>query len=168
MYKNLVIGAVIPACNEEDNIGPVVSGLLALRADSGDAVFDEVVVCDNASTDGTAARAADAGARVVFEASRGYGSACLSAIAALRPVDVVLFIDGDQAFDVQSVAGLASCDRPRARTLLSGREHWVELSTGRSHCHNESATELRPGSSGLSGGTASRIWAPSGLYAPRR
>ena len=121
MYKNLVIGAVIPACNEEDNIGPVVSGLLALRADSGDAVFDEVVVCDNASTDGTAARAADAGARVVFEASRGYGSACLSAIAALRPVDVVLFIDGDQAFEVRQSLDLLAAIAQGADLAIGSR-----------------------------------------------
>ena len=34
----------------------------------------------------------------------GYGLACLTALAALRPVDVVLFTDGDRSFD--AVQGL--------------------------------------------------------------
>ena len=99
MYKNLSVGAVIPAHNEEDNIGPVVTALLSLRTDAGHRVIDDLVVCDNASTDDTAQRAREAGARVAVEPSRGYGMACLTGISALEPVDVVLFVDGDQAFD---------------------------------------------------------------------
>ena len=57
MYKNLSVGAVIPACNEEDNIGAVVTALLDLRTDAGHRVIDDVVVCDNGSTDATAMRA---------------------------------------------------------------------------------------------------------------
>ena len=99
MYNNLTVGAVIPAHNEEDNIGPVVTALLNLRTDAGHRVIDDLVVCDNASTDDTALRAREAGARVAVEPSRGYGIACLKAISALQPVDVVLFVDGDQVFD---------------------------------------------------------------------
>lgn len=100
MYKNLTVGAVIPAHNEEDNIGRVVAALLNLRTETGHRVIDDLVVCDNASTDGTALRAREAGARLAVEPSRGYGSACLKAISALQPVDVVLFVDGDHVFDV--------------------------------------------------------------------
>ncbi len=100
MYKSLSVGAVIPACNEEDNVSAVVAALLALRTGAERRVIDDVVVCDNGSTDDTAARAQAAGARVVVEERRGYGMACLTALAALEPVDVVLFVDGDQSFDV--------------------------------------------------------------------
>ncbi len=100
MYKNLTVGAVIPAHNEGENIGPVVTALLELRTDGGQRVIDDLVVCDNASTDDTALRAREAGARVAVEHSRGYGIACLKAISTLQPVDVVLFVDGDQVFDV--------------------------------------------------------------------
>lgn len=100
MYKGLSVGAVIPAYNEEDNVGPVVAALLDLRTDGGHHVIDDVVVCDNGSTDATAVRAQAAGARVVVEETRGYGMACLTALAALDPVDAVLFVDGDQSFDV--------------------------------------------------------------------
>ncbi|MDQ3313684.1 MAG: glycosyltransferase, partial [Verrucomicrobiota bacterium] len=49
---------VIPALDEEEPIGDVVRGCLATGLPS------EVVVVDNGSTDGTAARAREAGARV--------------------------------------------------------------------------------------------------------
>ncbi len=119
MYKSLAVGAVIPAFNEEDNIGPVVSDLLSLRTDAGDRVVDEVVVCDNASTDATAVRARETGGRVVFQPSRGYGIACQTAVRALGPVDAVLFMDADQAFDVR-----------QALDLLAALEQGAELAIG--------------------------------------
>lgn len=111
MYGSLTVGAVIPARNEEENVGDVVRDLLRVRTTGGDRVFDDIVVCDNGSADATASRAREAGARVAAEPDRGYGQACLSAISALRPVDVVVFIDGDQSFDArQSLRLLASID----------------------------------------------------------
>ncbi len=92
------VGAIVPACNEEGNIGPVVEGLLSLREPGGRRLVDDLVVCDNASTDSTATEAARAGARVANEPRPGYGQACLTAMAQLSPVDAVLFIDGDQSF----------------------------------------------------------------------
>ena len=94
----MTVGVVVPARDEERNIGPVVADLLALRDARGARMVDDFVVCDNGSTDGTAARAREAGARVVREDAPGYGVACLTALAALRPVDVVLFTDGDGSF----------------------------------------------------------------------
>ncbi|NKB71940.1 MAG: glycosyltransferase [Candidatus Latescibacteria bacterium] len=83
-----VIAVVIPAYNEEESIGKVLgdipSGLVA-----------QVVVVDNGSTDATAAQAAAAGAQVVYEERRGYGQACLSGLAVLQDVDIVVFLDGD-------------------------------------------------------------------------
>ncbi|MCY4600436.1 MAG: glycosyltransferase family 2 protein [Acidobacteria bacterium] len=107
MYEGLTVGAVIPARDEADNIGAVVGGLLELRAESGQRVIDDLVVCDNGSKDSTAQRARGAGARVVVEDTPGYGIACLTALAALRPVDVVLFADGDR-----------SCEAGQALDLL--------------------------------------------------
>ena len=98
MYAGRTVGAVVPARDEERNIGPVVAGLLALQDDRGAPVIDDFVVCDNGSTDATAARAREAGARVVPQDEPGYGVACLTALAALHPVDVVLFTDGDGSF----------------------------------------------------------------------
>ncbi len=106
MYGQLRVGAVIPAHNEAENIGAVVESLRGLHGLAGTAVVDDVVVCDNRSSDATARRALEAGARVVLEPKAGYGMACLSALLALRPVDAVVFVDGDQAFDVRQALGL--------------------------------------------------------------
>lgn len=121
MYKNLTVGAVIPACNEADNVGAVVTALLALRTNAGRRVIDEVVVCDNGSTDATALHAREAGARVVSEETPGYGIACLTALAALRPVDVVLFIDGDQSFEVRQSLDLLSAIADGADLAIGSR-----------------------------------------------
>ena len=81
------IAVVIPAYNEAPAIGAVVRAI-----PSG--LPDTVVVVDNGSTDDTAARAADAGARVVSEPRRGYGQACLAGLAVVD-ADVIVFLDGD-------------------------------------------------------------------------
>lgn len=86
-YRNARIGVVIPALNEEAALPRVLAAIPNWVCD--------VVVADNGSTDGTAAVARASGARVVCEPVRGYGRACLTALAALRPVDVVVFVDGD-------------------------------------------------------------------------
>ena len=44
MYDGLTIGAVIPARDEADNIGAVVSGLLNLRTEAGHGVINDLVV----------------------------------------------------------------------------------------------------------------------------
>ncbi|MDE2972681.1 MAG: glycosyltransferase family 2 protein [Acidobacteriota bacterium] len=98
MYRGLKVGAVVPARDEERNIGPVVRDLLALTDVAGGPVIDDLVVCDNGSADETALRAQEAGARVVRQDRPGYGIACLTALASLAPVDVVLFTDGDGSF----------------------------------------------------------------------
>jgi len=81
------VAVVIPALDEEDSIALVIG---ALPVPAGD-----VVVVDNGSRDGTAARATGAGARVVSEPRRGYGQACLTGIAAAGDVDVIAFVDAD-------------------------------------------------------------------------
>jgi glycosyltransferase involved in cell wall biosynthesis len=93
MYRDLEIAVVIPALNEEKAIGAVVSSIPAW--------VDTIVVVDNGSTDSTPRVASEAGAMVVAEPRRGYGSACLAGLAELerRPPDVVVFLDGDASDD---------------------------------------------------------------------
>lgn len=86
------IDVIIPAYNEEKSIGLVL----------GDMPMDlvrEVVVCNNASKDRTAEVAETAGATVVLQTQKGYGSACLKGIEYLQnkadKPDIVVFIDGD-------------------------------------------------------------------------
>jgi glycosyltransferase involved in cell wall biosynthesis len=90
------IYVIIPAFNEESCL-PLV---LAALPQSGYS-FERVIVADNASDDSTAELAVSAGATVVYEENRGYGSACLKGIEYLREneaisdTDIVVFIDGD-------------------------------------------------------------------------
>jgi glycosyltransferase involved in cell wall biosynthesis len=84
-----IVSVIIPCLNEEEPIGQVVREVLAQNV-------DEVVVVDNGSTDRTAARAAEAGARVVREPERGYGRACAAGLKAVRAdSEIVCFLDGD-------------------------------------------------------------------------
>ena len=83
------ISVIIPALDEEEPIAGVVRECLATG------LPNEVIVVDNGSTDRTAERAHEAGARVVT-AARGYGRACAAGVRALSPeCDIVVFLDGD-------------------------------------------------------------------------
>src|SRR5688572_4113514 len=61
-------------------------------------IAGEVVVADNASEDRSAELAAGAGARVVTEPRRGYGSACVAGFAAARGRYIVM-ADADLTYD---------------------------------------------------------------------
>jgi glycosyltransferase involved in cell wall biosynthesis len=91
------VSFVIPCLNEEDSIADVISEARAELEREG--VDGEIVVVDNASEDASAARAAAAGARVVHEGRRGYGSAYLAGLAAARGRYVVM-TDADGSYDL--------------------------------------------------------------------
>jgi len=82
------ISVIIPAFNEEESIGLVIKSLPQKK-------IKEVIVVDNGSTDKTAYIAKEHGARVVDEAYRGYGAACLKGISELNEPEIVVFLDGD-------------------------------------------------------------------------
>ena len=89
----MMIVAIVPALDEEANIGDVVQGIARH--------VERVIVVDNGSTDATARLARDAGADVVVEPRRGYGRACLAGLARARAVGAttVLFLDADGSDD---------------------------------------------------------------------
>ena len=82
------ISVIIPAFNEEESIGLVIKSLPQKK-------IKEVIVVDNGSTDKTAYIAKEHGARVVDEAYRGYGAACLKGVSELNEPEIVVFLDGD-------------------------------------------------------------------------
>jgi glycosyltransferase involved in cell wall biosynthesis len=111
---------VIPAFNERPNLEP----LFAALADLGPARPRHIAVGDNGSTDGTAEYARSLGALVAVEPRRGYGSACLAALRALRhedtPPDVVAFLDADLSDDPAELPRLVAEVRPGHADLALG------------------------------------------------
>ena len=99
------ISIVIPALNEAESIGRVVSEMPWPR-------IAECIVVDNGSTDGTSEIARTAGARIVTS-PRGYGAACnAGALAALDSSDIIVFMDGDGS---DLIAGLDQLTGPIER-----------------------------------------------------
>ena len=90
--KRAIVDVIIPAYNEEASIGLVLN-------DIPTDLVRHRIVCNNASTDRTKINAENAGAIVVDQPRKGYGSACLKGIDYLKtldtPPDIVVFLDGD-------------------------------------------------------------------------
>ncbi|MFD2586395.1 glycosyltransferase family 2 protein [Croceitalea marina] len=85
------IKVIIPAYNEGDSIGHVVSEIPKS--------VSEIIVVNNNSTDDTVTNAQKAGATVLTENKRGYGYACLKGMDYIgkqsKQPDIIVFIDGD-------------------------------------------------------------------------
>lgn len=90
---------VIPALDEAGAIAEVVRRVPR-------EIAADVVVVDNGSSDGTAAVAAAAGARVVHQPRRGYGHACLAGVSASPDAAVLVFIDGDGSMPPEEIGTL--------------------------------------------------------------
>jgi len=89
MAEPTAVTVIIPAFNEAESIGPV---LAALRAA---APWQEILVVDDGSSDGTAERARAAGARVIAHPyNKGNGAAVKSGIRAATG-EYILIMDGD-------------------------------------------------------------------------
>src|SRR5215468_9690140 len=81
------IAIVIPALNEEESLRTLLPELRG----------QPVIVVDNGSSDATAEVARAAGALVVVEPQRGYGSACWRGFqtAVAQGAEIIVFMDGD-------------------------------------------------------------------------
>lgn len=94
------VSVVIPCLNEAESISQCVSSALRVLDENG--ILGEVIVVDNGSDDGSAALARSAGALVVDEPRRGYGSAYLAGFAAARG-EYVVMIDADLTYDFEEI-----------------------------------------------------------------
>jgi glycosyltransferase involved in cell wall biosynthesis len=98
------VSIVIPAFNEVDNIPRVIASVpYGELAQAGYEV--EVIVVDNASTDGTGEVAAALGATVIVQPMRGYGNAYHAGFAAARG-DVIATGDADCTYPFDALPGL--------------------------------------------------------------
>lgn len=96
-----LVSIVMPCLDEEAAVGACVERALAALAAMG--VSGEVVVVDNGSSDRSAEVARAAGARVVPEPRRGYGSAYLRGFEAARGRYLVMG-DADGSYDFGELA----------------------------------------------------------------
>lgn len=113
------VSVVLPCLDEAESVGLCVKEALETLADTG--LEGEVVVVDNGSSDGSPDVAAAAGARVVVERRRGYGSALRAGFAAARG-DVIVMADADFTYDFRKIPDLvAPVLRDEADLVVGGR-----------------------------------------------
>jgi len=126
-----VVALIIPTLNEAASIGAVV------RSIPRD-VVGRVIVADGGSSDDTAACARRSGAEVL-DAGRGYGRACLMAAQAATDADIVVFMDGDGADDVQAIRSLVDPIRSGAADFVIGSRVRGEREPGSMSWHQVAA-----------------------------
>ena len=129
------ISVVIPTLNEALAIAEVVASV------PKDGVA-QIIVVDNGSIDGTAERASAAGAQVVHEPRRGYGSACLAGAKAARGSDIIVFLDGDRSDDPRQLDLIAAPLIQKQADLTIGSRIGGELERGSMPLHGRLGNRL--------------------------
>src|SRR6266540_5797066 len=94
------VSVVIPCLDEAETIAECVTRARAVLDESG--LAGEVIVVDNGSTDGSGDLARAAGAFVVDEPRRGYGSAYLAGLA-IAQGNFIVMVDADLTYDFREI-----------------------------------------------------------------
>ena len=129
------VSVVIPCLNEAENIEETVRLSQAALDSAG--IVGEVVVADNGSEDGSAALATAAGARVVHESRRGYGSAYLAGFGAARG-EYIVMLDADMTYPFDEIPRFVQELRDGGQLVMGdrmdniepGAMHWVNRYIG--------------------------------------
>jgi glycosyltransferase involved in cell wall biosynthesis len=112
------VSVVIPCLNEAETIERCVHAALEALASAG--IEGEVVVADNGSDDGSPGLATAAGARVVHEPRRGYGSAYLAGFAAARG-EYIVMADADLTYDFGEIPRFVGALEDGAEMVIGDR-----------------------------------------------
>ncbi len=113
-----LVSVVIPCLDEAENIEACVTAALTALREMG--VRGEVVVADNGSEDDSAALAERAGARVVHEPRRGYGSAYLAGFAGSSGRYIVM-ADADLTYDFNDIPRFVAALEEGAEMVIGDR-----------------------------------------------
>jgi glycosyltransferase involved in cell wall biosynthesis len=97
--KPIDVAVLVPCYNEETTIGAVVSDFKAALPKA------RIFVCDNNSSDSTAAKAKQAGAIVSFERRQGKGQVVRRMFADIE-ADIYILVDGDDTYDASAAQKL--------------------------------------------------------------
>src|SRR5436305_7454240 len=114
------VSVVIPCLDEAETIGECVTRARTALAANGFA--GEVIVVDNGSADGSGELARRAGALVVDEPRRGYGSAYLAGLAAARG-DYIVMVDADLTYDLSEIPSFLRELDAGAQLVVGNRMH---------------------------------------------
>lgn len=101
--QNHFVSIILPCLNEEKTVGRCIRQIKSRLAKTG--LKGEIIVCDNASGDKSARIAREAGAKVVHEPIRGYGSAYLTGLKAASG-DWIVIGDSDGTYNFQQITKL--------------------------------------------------------------
>ncbi|NNE26374.1 MAG: glycosyltransferase family 2 protein [Saprospiraceae bacterium] len=125
--KRPIIDVIIPAYNEEKSIGHVIE-------DIPDGLVRYILVCNNNSKDKTKEVALAAGAIVLDEQRKGYGSACLKGMAYIEALedhpDIVVFLDGDYSDFPQQMPELIAPIESQGFEMVIGSRAMGNLQKG--------------------------------------
>jgi glycosyltransferase involved in cell wall biosynthesis len=113
-----LVSVVIPCLNEAQSIGACVRSAQSVLSEHG--ISGEVIVADNGSEDGSVELAAEAGASVVHEERRGYGSAYRAGFAAALGAYIIT-ADADQTYDFAEIPRFVTALENGADMVIGNR-----------------------------------------------
>jgi glycosyltransferase involved in cell wall biosynthesis len=117
------VSVVIPCLDEAETIGECVTRARGVLDESG--LTGEVIVVDNGSTDGSGDLALAAGARVVEEPRRGYGSAYLAGLEVAHG-DYIVMVDADLTYDFGEIPRFVDALQNGAQLVVGNRMQNIE------------------------------------------
>ena len=118
MDTNIELSVVMPCLNEAETIEGCIAKAFNSFAEIG--ISGEVVVVDNGSTDDSVKIAENAGARVVAEDVRGYGSALKRGIREARGKYVIMG-DADNTYDFSKIKEFVKLLREGTDLVMGSR-----------------------------------------------
>lgn len=130
---DLEVAVILPCHNEEVAIGKTIEGFRAALPGA------RIVVCDNASTDGTAQRAREAGAEVLTQPIPGKGNAVRRLLAEID-ADVYVMADGDATYDAPSAPAMVRQLVEERLDMVIGRREGTQ--EGQYRAGHQSANRL--------------------------
>ena len=119
----MAVSVVIPCLNEAETISECVTRSRAVLAESG--LDGEVIVVDNGSTDGSGDLARAAGATVVDEPRRGYGSAYLAGLDAANG-EYIVMVDADLTYDFEEIPRFVEALENGGQLVVGNRMHDIQ------------------------------------------
>lgn len=117
-HETFEVSVVLPCLDEAETVGTCVTTAIETLHRLG--LRGEVVVVDNGSADGSGEIARAAGARVVFEARRGYGNALQRGAEEARG-DLIVMADADESYDLADLGRFVDQLRAGADLVMGSR-----------------------------------------------